>query len=209
MPSPLWAHVQETPPWPQWAVAEILAHQLLEQEVANLRGYCRSRCQQLKETRVWLDGECVQNPLVERPFVCVCVCNPQSAREEECQWDPGLLRFAQVSPVLRRVLEKPSVLLLALQLAGCPASPPAGLTLEFTEPRLPHPREGGIPSCLKAPPAPATPNNLIFTVIMTGHSWWRAQQFWLTQFASQKDSRSSLYLCTVNLFLWGKFFFFK
>lgn len=91
-------------------VAEVF--QLLEQEAANLRG-CRSRCQQqLKETRVWGPDwmDSVQNPLGERPSVCACVWNPQSASQEECQWDT---RAAQVCPsVFRRVLEKPSVLLL-------------------------------------------------------------------------------------------------
>lgn len=45
--------------------------------------------------------------------------------------------------------------------------PPSSRTgLGITEPRLPHTRAGGIPSCLKAPPALATINSLIFTIII-------------------------------------------
>lgn len=102
--------------------------------LAGARG-CKSegsRCQQLKETRVWLDGQRVQNPVVEKAFVCVCVCSPQSAREGECQWDTGLLRFAQY-PLC----------------SGGRNSPLSCWHYSWTwnyRTKVPHPRAGGIPS---------------------------------------------------------------
>lgn len=146
MPSPLRIPVQETPPWTQWAAAEISAHRLLEQEVANLRGSCRSRCQQLKETRVWGTDWMDSVPKTHwwRDLSCVFVCatHNQPGRRNGSE-TLGLLRLAQVSSVFRRVLEKPSGCwkiplssCCSMQLAGCSASPPAGPGI--TEPRLTH-----------------------------------------------------------------------
>lgn len=193
-----------SPPWTQWAAAEIFAHQLLEQEVANLRGYCRSNSWRRSESD-WMDS--LSKTHCWRELSCATHHQPGRRNVSETWGCSGL---PKCHLCLGGCWKSPQSSCWSLQLAGCPASPRAGPGI--TEPRLPQTWAGGIPSCLNAPPAPASTDSLIFAVIITGHSLWRTQQFWLqnrlTQLAFRKVSHgSSLCLCTVNLFLWGKFFF--
>lgn len=100
--------------------------------------------------------------------MCLCVESTISQRGGAAVIHRGCSGLSKCHLCLGGCWKSPQSSCWSTELAGCPASPLTGLGI--TEPRLPHTRTGGIPLCLKAPPAPATTDSVIFTVIIIGHS---------------------------------------